>query len=92
MPATKVAKKHVTKKHVTKKHITKKCVTKKHMGMPEIKKKAQSLGLTPGKMKKPELIHTIQMTEGYTPCFGRSDDQCGNSGCCFMRDCLSVRL
>ncbi len=87
MPATKVKKKHVTKKH-----ITKKCVTKKHMGMPEIKKKAQSLGLTPGKMKKPELIHTIQMTEGNTPCFGRSDGQCGNSGCCFMRDCLSVRL
>ncbi len=87
MPATKVKKKHVTKKH-----ITKKCVTKKHMGMPEIKKKAQSLGLTPGKMKKPELIHTIQMTEGNTPCFGRSDGQCGNSGCCFIRDCLSVRL
>ena len=87
MPATKVKKKHVTKKH-----ITKKCVTKKCMGMPEIKKKAQSLGLMPGKMKKPELIHTIQMTEGNTPCFGRSDGQCGNSGCCFMRDCLSVRL
>ncbi len=87
MPATKVAKKHGTKKH-----ITKKSATEKRMGMPEIRMKAQSLGLTPGKMKKPELIHTIQMTEGNTPCFGRSDGQCGNSGCCFMRDCLSVRL
>ncbi len=87
MPATKVAKKHVTKKH-----IAKKCVTEKRMGMPEIKKKAQSLGLTPGKMKKPELIHTIQVTEGNTACFGRSDGQCGNAGCCFMRDCLTVRL
>ena len=87
MPATKVAKKHVTKKH-----IAKKCVTEKRMGMPEIRMKAQALGLTPGKMKKPELIHTIQVTEGNTPCFGRSDGQCGNSGCCFMRDCLSVRL
>ncbi len=87
MPATKVKKKHVTKKH-----ITKKSAKEKLMGLPEIKKKAQSLGLTPGKMKKPELIHTIQVTEGYTPCFGRSDGQCGNAGCCFMRDCLTVRL
>jgi len=87
MPATKVAKKNVTKKHITKKP-----ATEKRMGMPEIRLKAQSLGLTPGKMKKPELIHTIQVAEGYTPCFGRSDGQCDNIGCCFMRDCLSVRL
>ena len=87
MPATKVAKKNVTKKHIAKKR-----VTEKRMSMPEIRMKAQTLGLTPGKMKKPELIHTIQVTEGNTPCFGRSDGQCGNSGCCFMRDCLSVRL
>jgi hypothetical protein len=78
MPATKVAKKHVTKKHVAKKRI----------GMPEIRKKAQTLGIVPGKMKKSELIHTIQITEGYTPCFGRSDGQCSNSGCFFMQDCL----
>jgi len=87
MPATKVAKKNVTKKHIAKKR-----VTEKRMSMPEIRMKAQTLGLTPGKMKKPELIHTIQVTEGYTPCFGRSDGQCDNAGCCFMRDCLSVRL
>ncbi len=87
MPATKVKKKHVTKKH-----ITKKSAKEQRMGLPEIRMKAQTLGLSPGKMKKPELIHTIQMTEGNTPCFGRSDGQCGNSGCCFMRDCLSVRL
>jgi len=87
MPATKVAKKHVTKKHITKKR-----VTEKRMGMREIRMKAQALGLTPGKMKKPELIHTIQVTEGNTPCFGRSDGQCGNTDCCFMKDCLSVRL
>jgi len=87
MPATKVAKKNVTKKHIAKKP-----ATEKRMGMPEIRMKAQSLGLTPGKMKKPELIHTIQVAEGCTPCFGRSDGQCGNTDCCFMRDCLSVRL
>ena len=87
MPATKVATKHATKKH-----IAKKSVTEKRMGMPEIRAKAQSIGIIPGKMKKPELIHTIQVTEGYEPCFGRSDGQCGNTGCCFITDCLKVRL
>ena len=87
MPATKVATKHATKKH-----IAKKSVTEKRMGMPEIRAKAQSIGIIPGKMKKPELIHTIQVTEGYEPCFGRSDGQCGNTGCCFIKDCFKVRL
>jgi hypothetical protein len=87
MPATKVATKHSTKKHIAKKR-----VTEKRMGMPEIKLKAQSLGISPGKMKKPELIHNIQMAEGYTQCFGRSDGQCGNTDCCFIKDCLKVSL
>ncbi|MFZ2146548.1 MAG: hypothetical protein WAV28_04940 [Sedimentisphaerales bacterium] len=77
MPATKVAKKNVTEKP---------------MGMPEIRMKAQSLGIIPGTMKKPELIHAIQVAEGYSPCFGRSDGQCGNTDCCFIRDCLKIRL
>jgi hypothetical protein len=87
MPATKVATKHATKKHIAKKSIT-----EKRIGMPEIRDKARSLGITPGKMKKPELIHTIQVTEGYEPCFGRSDGQCGNTDCCFIKDFLKVRL
>ncbi len=87
MPATKVATKRTTKKHVAKRS-----TTEKRMGMPEIRDKARSLGIIPGKMKKPELIHTIQVTEGYEPCFGRSDGQCGNTGCCFIKDCLKVRL
>ncbi len=48
MPATKVATKHATKKHIAKKR-----VTEKRMGMPGIRMKAQSLGIIPGKMKKP---------------------------------------
>jgi len=77
MPATKVAKKNVTEKL---------------MGMSEIRIKAQSLGINPETMKKPELIHTIQQAEGYTPCFGRSNGQCGNTDCCFISDCLKIRL
>lgn len=77
MPATKVAKKNVIEKS---------------MGMSEIRIKAESLGINPGTMKKPELIHTIQQAEGYTPCFGRSNGQCGNTDCCFISDCLKIRL
>lgn len=67
-------------------------VAKKSMGMPEIRKKAKKLGIRPGKLKKAELIHTIQVTEGCTPCFGRSNGYCTNTDCCFMNDCLKLRL
>ena len=63
-------------------------VAEKRIGMPEIKMKAQALGLTPGNMKKPELIHAIQVAEGNTPCFGKSNGRCPYTDCCFMQDCL----
>lgn len=61
------------------------------MKVMEIKKKAKGLGIAEGKMKKAELIHTIQQEEGNRPCFGRSNGQCEYSDCCFMRDCLKIR-
>jgi len=64
----------------------------KRMSMPEIKMKARSLGIIPGKMKKSDLIHAIQVAEGYTPCFGRSGGHCPHTNCCFMNDCLKTRL
>ena len=67
-------------------------VAKKRMSMPEIKIKAKALGIIPGKMKKAELIHAIQLTEGCSPCFGRSGGQCSYIDCCFMNDCLTIRL
>jgi len=67
-------------------------VAQKSISMSEIKAKAKTLGIIPGKMKKPELIHAIQIAEGYTPCFGRSNGQCSNTDCCFMKDCLKIRL
>lgn len=63
----------------------------KTMKMPEVRIKARSLGLTPGKMKKLDLIHAIQTAEGYTLCFGRSGGQCSNLVCCFIEDCLKVK-
>lgn len=67
-------------------------VAEKRMGMPEIKKKARGLGIAPGKMKKADLIHAIQTAEGCTPCFGWSNGECTNTDCCFLQDCLKIRL
>lgn len=67
-------------------------VADKSMTMSEIKMKAKALGINPGKMKKPDLIHAIQAAEGNTQCFGWSNGHCPNIGCCFMKDCLKTRL
>ena len=65
---------------------------KKFIKMSEIRIKAKNLGINPGKLKKAELIHTIQVAEGHTPCFGKSNGNCPYTDCCFMGDCLKVRL
>lgn len=67
-------------------------VLEKFLKMPEVRKKAKDLGITPGKMKKTELIHAIQIAEGFTPCFGKSGGQCEYTDCCFMQDCFKVSL
>lgn len=66
--------------------------TNKRMSVPEIQMKAKTLGITPGKMKKTELIHAIQTAEGNTPCYGWSNGNCPYNDCCFMADCLKIRL
>lgn len=67
-------------------------IAEKRIGIPEIKMKAKALGITPGKMKKVDLIHAIQMAENCTPCFGRSGGQCSYIDCCFINDCLKIKL
>ena len=61
------------------------------MKVLEIKKKAEGLGINPGKMKKVELIHAIQQAEGNEPCYGKSNGQCSESACCFIADCLKTK-
>ena len=60
------------------------------MNMPQIKAKARELGITPGKMKKVELIHSIQLAENCTPCYGTSGGDCPYTDCCFRTDCFRV--
>ena len=60
------------------------------MTLTEIKTKAKGLGVKPGKMKKIELIHAIQLAEGNFDCFGRAGGDCDQMACCFRDDCLGT--
>ena len=63
----------------------------KRMTMPEIKKRAKMMGIMPGKMKKAELIHSIQRAESCTPCYGRSNGECPWLECCWRSDCFKAK-
>ena len=60
----------------------------KTMKVAEIKTKARELGIVPGKMKKIELIHAIQIAENNTPCYGTCNGWCDQLECCFRADCI----
>lgn len=62
------------------------------MNMAGIREKAEAVGINPGKLKKNELIHSIQIEEGCLPCFGRSDGHCVHTDCCYRKDCLKDSL
>ena len=63
----------------------------KTMNLTQIRKKAKELGISPGTMKKAQIIHEIQKTEGNQPCFGTAQGWCQYSDCCFMTDCLKSK-
>ncbi|MFQ5518583.1 MAG: Rho termination factor N-terminal domain-containing protein [Mariprofundus sp.] len=53
----------------------------------ELSAKAAELGLKGvAKLRKEELIHTIQITEGNTDCFTRIDN-CAVSPCLYRAEC-----
>jgi len=60
------------------------------MTLEEIRYRAAAMGLQSiSRMRKHELVRTIQRAEGYTPCFG--DEQhidCVETDCCWRFDCL----
>ncbi len=58
------------------------------MHMSEIRKRAEDLGLKPGRMVKIDLIHAIQNREGNSPCFQTGHDSCNQVTCCWRSDCL----
>ncbi|MBU0700392.1 SAP domain-containing protein [bacterium] len=59
------------------------------MKLNEIKNKAKGLEITPGKMKKENLIREIQREEGNFECFGMAvNNECDQEVCCWREDCL----
>jgi len=58
------------------------------MNIAEIKNRARKLGIIPGKLKKDELILSIQKAEGNTPCFGTGTEACPYLNCCWRQDCI----
>ncbi len=59
------------------------------MKMGEVQKKAKSYGLKAAKIKKVDLIKSIQVHEGYFPCFQTAGDYCDQDKCCWRDDCLT---
>ncbi|MBW2465794.1 MAG: Rho termination factor N-terminal domain-containing protein [Deltaproteobacteria bacterium] len=58
------------------------------MTVKEIKVIAKKMGIQAGKMKKADLIRSIQTTEGNTPCYQTgAADSCGQDICCWRSDC-----
>jgi hypothetical protein len=57
------------------------------MKMAEIQKKAQSVGLDFGKLKKDDLIRSIQSKEGYEACYRAKQSSCDQYGCLWRDDC-----
>ena len=59
------------------------------MNIKEVKERAKLLGLRPGKMRKTDLIRTIQTTEGNYACFSTGKNNCGQTECCWREDCIT---
>jgi hypothetical protein len=59
------------------------------MKLDEIKEIATKHDIKAGKMKKTDLVRTIQMAEGNKACFetGRAN-VCGQSACLWREDCV----
>jgi hypothetical protein len=60
------------------------------MKVAEIKSRAKDLGIKPGKMKKGELIRTIQSSEGNIACFESGNTACDQFDCLWRADCLGA--
>lgn len=59
------------------------------MKMQEVRKIARTWGVNAGVgRKKSDIIHDIQVREGYSPCF-RTREVCDEYGCLWEEDCMN---
>lgn len=62
------------------------------MNLTQVKDIAKSKGINIGKMKKAEIIKTIQKAEGNFDCFGTATNgYCDQYRCLWRADCLSPK-
>jgi len=63
------------------------------MKIEEVRQRAYTLGMTGiSRIKKGELIRTIQRKEGNQSCFGAPERfECARLDCCWRSDCLTPR-
>jgi hypothetical protein len=58
------------------------------MKMEQVRALAARMGIKTGKMKKGELIRSIQQAEGNNACFDTGTaDRCGQQDCLWREDC-----
>jgi len=59
------------------------------MDLNEVKRIAKKKGITTEKMKKAEIIRSIQRAEGNFDCYGSaSSGECTQTKCLWRKDCL----
>jgi hypothetical protein len=58
------------------------------MTVKEIKIIEKKMGIQAGKIKKTDLVRTIQMAEGNSPCFQTGITSCDQENCCWRSDCI----
>jgi len=61
------------------------------MEFNEIRKMAKGMGINTYRLKKPDIIRSIQRAEGNIECFGTQRvEYCLEDNCLWRKDCISV--
>jgi len=59
------------------------------MKVDEIRATAKEMGIKVTRMKKADLIRSIQIAEGNNDCYGKTvDTDCGQTACLWREDCI----
>jgi len=59
------------------------------MNINQVKSKAKKMGIKVGRMKKSDIIRSIQLKEGNFPCFESALSYCDQEFCSWREDCLT---
>jgi hypothetical protein len=66
-------------------------VGKDKMNLNELRKMAKGMGINIYRVKKPDIIHSIQQAESNIPCFGMQRvEYCCEHVCLWRTDCVKL--